>query len=238
MGDLAGKFLTFDKLFGEGLVRVLYYVGIISIIWRLLSKFYFWVTYLDNDFTDAVGGMIMAPVRAIIGILILRVVCELAIVISKVGSKRDRRPESLTHRLFNRFIISNDRRFRAIRMIPDAGDDGNKVSASFDQRRSVLRRDAANGDAGQCHDFLPPSQQVELWPEAIVFGLGWIERAKGDIICALFPSLHAVMTAIMTSRANDRFGARAIAWSLGLVGLFGQDERHRPLSPEQSPHCH
>ena len=80
MGDLAGKFLTFDKLFGEGLVRVLYYVGIISIIWRLLSKFYFWVTYLDNDFTDAVGGMIMAPVRAIIGILILRVVCELAIV--------------------------------------------------------------------------------------------------------------------------------------------------------------
>ena len=89
MSDLAGKFLGFDKLFGEGLVRVLYYVGLVSILWHMLQRFYFWVTYLDDDFTDAVGGMIMAPVRALIGILILRVVCELAIVVFRKWGPKD-----------------------------------------------------------------------------------------------------------------------------------------------------
>ena len=39
---------------------------------------WFWITYLDNDWDTALWGLIKTPFMAIIALLVLRVVAELA----------------------------------------------------------------------------------------------------------------------------------------------------------------
>ena len=75
MGLLSG-FVRFDKSMGETLTRLLYYFGIIAILWHAIRRFWFWLTYLDNDWDTALWGMIKTPIMAIIAIMVLRVVAE------------------------------------------------------------------------------------------------------------------------------------------------------------------
>jgi len=75
MGILSG-FLSFEKSMGETLTRILYYLGILGIAWHAINRFWFWITYLDNDWDTALWGMIRTPIAAIIGLLVLRVVAE------------------------------------------------------------------------------------------------------------------------------------------------------------------
>lgn len=78
MGLLSG-FLSFEKSMGETLTRLLYYFGMLFILWRALRRFWFWITYLDNDWDTALWGMIKTPVWAIMALLLLRVLAELAL---------------------------------------------------------------------------------------------------------------------------------------------------------------
>ena len=75
MGILSG-FLSFEKSMGATLTRILYYIGILGILWHALRRFWFWMTYLDNDWDTALWGMIRTPIGAIIALLVLRVVAE------------------------------------------------------------------------------------------------------------------------------------------------------------------
>ena len=75
MGLLSG-FVSFEKSMGETLTRLLYYFGIIAILWHAIRRFLFWLTYLDNDWDTALWGMIKTPIMAIIAIMVLRVVAE------------------------------------------------------------------------------------------------------------------------------------------------------------------
>lgn len=75
MGMISG-FLSFEKPMGETLTRLLYYFGIVAILWHGVRRFFFWLTYLDNDWDTALWGMITTPIMAIVGILALRVVAE------------------------------------------------------------------------------------------------------------------------------------------------------------------
>ncbi len=75
MGMISG-FLSFEKSMGETLTRVLYYLGILGILWHAVRRFWFWLTYIDNDWDTALWGMIKTPIGAIIAILVLRVVAE------------------------------------------------------------------------------------------------------------------------------------------------------------------
>lgn len=75
MGLLSG-FLSFEKPMGETLTRILFYLGIAGILWHAVQRFWFWLTYIDNDWDTALWGMIKTPFMAIISLLILRVVAE------------------------------------------------------------------------------------------------------------------------------------------------------------------
>ncbi|MEM9375742.1 MAG: DUF4282 domain-containing protein [Pseudomonadota bacterium] len=75
MGIFSG-FLSFEKPMSETLTRLLYYLGILGIIWTAISRFWFWLTYIDNDWDTALWGMIRVPIIAIITLLILRVLAE------------------------------------------------------------------------------------------------------------------------------------------------------------------
>ena len=75
MGLWSG-FLSFEKPMGETLTRILFYLGIAGILWHAIRRFWFWLTYIDNDWDTALWGMIKTPFIAIISLLILRVVAE------------------------------------------------------------------------------------------------------------------------------------------------------------------
>ncbi len=75
MGMLSG-FLSFEKSMGATLTRILFYLGIVGILWHAVRRFWFWLTYLDNDWDTALWGMIKTPIGAIIALMILRVVAE------------------------------------------------------------------------------------------------------------------------------------------------------------------
>lgn len=72
------RFLSFEKPMGPTLVQLLYYLGIAGILWHAVRRFWFWLTYLDNDWDTALWGMIKTPFAAIIALIVLRVIAELA----------------------------------------------------------------------------------------------------------------------------------------------------------------
>lgn len=76
MGILSG-FLSFEKSMGETLTRILFYLGIAGIVLHAIRRFWFWLTYLDNDWDTALWGMIKTPFAAIIALMVLRVIAEL-----------------------------------------------------------------------------------------------------------------------------------------------------------------
>lgn len=77
MGMLS-RFLSFEKPMGPTLIQLLYYLFIVGIVWHAIRRFWFWLTYLDNDWDTALWGMIKTPFLAIIALMVLRVVAELA----------------------------------------------------------------------------------------------------------------------------------------------------------------
>ena len=75
MGILS-DYLSFEKPMGATLVRILFWLGIIAILWHALREFWFWLTYLDDDWDRALWKMITTPVKWIVALMILRVVAE------------------------------------------------------------------------------------------------------------------------------------------------------------------
>lgn len=75
---LFSRFLSFERPLGPILIQLLYYFGIVAIVWHGIRRFWFWLTYLDNDWDTALWGMIKTPIMAIIALMLLRVVAELA----------------------------------------------------------------------------------------------------------------------------------------------------------------
>ena len=73
------RFLSFDKLMGEGLIKLLYVVASIWVLFNGLRAMWKWLLYLDNDIGDALWGLIMTPLKAIVTIIAIRVASELAI---------------------------------------------------------------------------------------------------------------------------------------------------------------
>jgi hypothetical protein len=78
MGDLIGRFTSFDKLISTGLIKILYWVGIVVIgVGTLVAAF----SGFSQGFMSGVGSLIAAPIIAVIGIIFWRFLCELYIVI-------------------------------------------------------------------------------------------------------------------------------------------------------------
>lgn len=75
MGFLS-RLLSFEKPMGETLTRVLYYLGLIGLIWHALRRAWFWLTYFDNDWDTALWGLIKTPLLLLLSVLVLRVIAE------------------------------------------------------------------------------------------------------------------------------------------------------------------
>ena len=84
--DIVNQFLNFNKLMGQGLVRIFYYLGIIGIalfaIGGVLSAL---GTMFGLDFMMGLGMLIAVPIIAVLMLCGLRLACELYVAIFRIS---------------------------------------------------------------------------------------------------------------------------------------------------------
>ena len=107
-------------------------------------------------------------------------------------------------------------------MSPDRGDDSDEVGPGPHQRGAVLRRDAADGDAGDFHDLAPPLQDFRSRLVEPRLGVGGVEGAEGDVVGTLFACHHGEMPAVVAGDADDGVLADDAA-GLGVGGVLLAD---------------
>lgn len=79
MAGFVERLLSFDKMMAGTIVKVLYYIGLAGIvIWGVWN---FFGNLFSGNFGTALFGLIMLP----ISILILRVICEMYIVLFRIS---------------------------------------------------------------------------------------------------------------------------------------------------------
>lgn len=78
MDSIIKRFVTFDKLIATGLIKVLYWIGIIFII---LGTLFGMFSGFGDGFISGVGRLVISPIFGIIGLIFWRFLCEIYIVI-------------------------------------------------------------------------------------------------------------------------------------------------------------
>jgi hypothetical protein len=83
--NVVSQFLSFDKLMGASLVKIVYFLGIICIglgvVLGVLGAF----ATMTINFGAGLGTLIGVPIAGIIGICFLRFGCELYIAIFRIS---------------------------------------------------------------------------------------------------------------------------------------------------------
>lgn len=77
------RFLSFDKLMGQALVKIVYFLGLIGIALGCLGVI--GTSMMINGFMGLITGLIAAVIGGVIGICFLRFACELYIVLFRMG---------------------------------------------------------------------------------------------------------------------------------------------------------
>ena len=83
--NIVNQFLNFDKLMGQGLVKIVYFLGLIGILIGVLFGILGAFGVMGFDFATGLGMLVLAPIGGIIGICFLRFACELYIAIFRMS---------------------------------------------------------------------------------------------------------------------------------------------------------
>lgn len=83
--DIVKQFLNFDKLMGQGLVKIVYYVGLVLIALGVLFGVLGGLGALALDFGLGLGTVLGSLIGGVVGVCILRFACELYIAIFKIS---------------------------------------------------------------------------------------------------------------------------------------------------------
>ncbi|HVY89311.1 MAG TPA: DUF4282 domain-containing protein [Hyphomonadaceae bacterium] len=76
-------FLSFDKLMGQGLVKIVYFLGMIGIAFGCVS--FIFAGFGFGGFGGGIGALIGAAIFGVIALCFLRFGCELYIVLFRMG---------------------------------------------------------------------------------------------------------------------------------------------------------
>jgi len=128
-----------------------------------------------------------------------------------------------------------------IDLSPDRLANSEKIGAGRDQRRRIVRRNPADGDAGDLEDAGPPAQDRRVRPIVRRLGRGRVEGAEGDIIGTGFARLHRQMPTVVAgpadlcrrSKQGPRFANVAILLAeMDAIGAEPLGQRHAVVDDE------
>ncbi len=77
------RFLSFDKLIGAVLVRIMYYVGLVGILIATVIAMF---SGFGMGIMQGVGTFVIAPIGGFIALLFWRFISELYMVLFKIGN--------------------------------------------------------------------------------------------------------------------------------------------------------
>jgi hypothetical protein len=81
MNGIVSRFLNFDKLIATGLIKFLYWIGLIGVgIYFIIALFGAFSAF-QLGFAQGIGALVLAPITAIIGLIFWRFICEVYLVI-------------------------------------------------------------------------------------------------------------------------------------------------------------
>ncbi len=83
--NIVTQFLSFDKLMGSGLVKIVYFLGLIGIVLGVLFAAFGAFSMMTVDFMTGLGMLVFAPIGGILAICFLRFACELYIAIFRIA---------------------------------------------------------------------------------------------------------------------------------------------------------
>ena len=87
MGDILGKLTNFDKLIGERLIKILYFIGLVIIAIGFLFGIIAAVALLGQGFGAFLVQLILTPVFTLLAVLFWRFTCELYILFFSMHNK-------------------------------------------------------------------------------------------------------------------------------------------------------
>lgn len=83
--DIVNRFLSFDKLMGPALVKIVYFLGVLGIALAVIGGVLAGLGTIPRDFGRGVGGIIVAPIAGVVFLCFWRFMCELYIVLFRAG---------------------------------------------------------------------------------------------------------------------------------------------------------
>ncbi len=81
--DLVYRFLSFDKLIGAQLVKLLYFIGLIGVAFGTLGVMF---SGFGMGFIQGVGTMILGPVVGVLMLLYWRFICEIILLMFRISN--------------------------------------------------------------------------------------------------------------------------------------------------------
>lgn len=84
MDGIVGSFLGTDEPAGSAIAKFLFYIGIIYILWTGLGQLWNWIQWFDNDWDEALWGIIKTPFLVLFRLLMLRLGLDVVLSIFKI----------------------------------------------------------------------------------------------------------------------------------------------------------
>ena len=85
MGDVFNRFLSFETLIGAGLIKVIYFIGLVFIVIGTLLNMLGALGQLGHAPLAALGWFVFAPIAGVVAVLFWRFVCELYILLFRMS---------------------------------------------------------------------------------------------------------------------------------------------------------
>lgn len=85
MNGFAQRFLSFDKLIGPSLIKLIYFIGLGLIVLGTVFFMLMSLMQMGNSVTAAVGGLILAPVAGLIYLILWRFLCEIYLLFFRIS---------------------------------------------------------------------------------------------------------------------------------------------------------
>lgn len=95
MNGIISRFTTFDKLIATSLIKFIYWVGIVFIVLGTIIAAF---ASFSQGFGAGIGGLIVAPIGGVLGIVFWRFLCEVYIVLFGMYDRLGEIQKSLAQR--------------------------------------------------------------------------------------------------------------------------------------------
>lgn len=84
MDGIIGNFLSTNRPSGSGIAKAFFYLGIIWILWHSVEMMWRWLMWIDNDWDEALWGLIKTPFQTILALMGLRLGLDVVLALFKI----------------------------------------------------------------------------------------------------------------------------------------------------------